>query len=333
MVARADRPARRLAVRWLDDAAADLLATRPRWQVHSVFDRALNLASDAGDLLAIVAAGHGNGPATLVLAPTLADAASPWPASPFEGIRPGAAALASPAEVAIDGRLRFDLANAARWRPHPARRVLGVDEVGERVRRAAAAALRPADAAADVPSTPTRPVPPGLGGLLPEAAGVTALGPPDPARCIAAPVGWTARARDALHRLQAAAERADWQVAADAARSLSGLGPGLTPSGDDLLAGLALGWRAAAGALPEPLGRLLVAAVADRTTDLAAARVRHAVAGRPDEASYAVLIALLAAADRSAVDVGVARLAAVGHSTGVDTLVGLLLGVRLGLRQ
>ena len=113
-------------------------------------------------------------------------------------------------------------------------------------------------------------------------------------------------------------------------RQLSGLGPGLTPSGDDLLAGLALGLRAAQGSLQEEVGRAISGATEGRTTDLARARVHHAVDGHADEYTDAVLRALVMDTDPG-LDGAVTRMLGYGHTSGVDTLVGLVAGLRLGL--
>jgi hypothetical protein len=104
----------------------------------------------------------------------------------------------------------------------------------------------------------------------------------------------------------------------------------LTPSGDDLLAGLALGLRTATGGLPKPFGRAIVDATEGRTTDLARVRVRYAVEGRADEYTDAVLRALVM--DASA-DLGaeVTRMLGYGHTSGLDTLVGVVTGLLLGL--
>ena len=149
-----------------------------------------------------------------------------------------------------------------------------------------------------------------------------------PSRGHAALVAYLARVH--LAKLTAAIRRRDWPSVLTPARALSGLGPGLTPSGDDVLAGLALGYRAGHGALPDPLAGALLAAVEGRTTELAAARVQHAVAGRPDESVHRLLIALVADSGAD-LDPAVRAVAAYGHSSGADTLVGLIVGLALGL--
>jgi hypothetical protein len=93
---------------------------------------------------------------------------------------------------------------------------------------------------------------------------------------------------------------------------------------------VALGYRAGHGSLPHALASVLVTAVDGRTTDLAAARVKHAVAGRPDEAAHRLLTMLVGGSDAD-LDAAVRGLLAYGHSSGADTLVGLIVGVALGL--
>jgi hypothetical protein len=138
-------------------------------------------------------------------------------------------------------------------------------------------------------------------------------------------------ARNSLATLAEAIRRRDWPAALDPAQALSGLGPGLTPSGDDLLAGLALGYRAVSGSLPDGLGSTLRAAVHGRTTDIAVARVYHAVDGRADEAAHR-LLAELVGGPGARLDAAVQDLMAYGHTSGADTLVGLMVGLALGVR-
>lgn len=110
-----------------------------------------------------------------------------------------------------------------------------------------------------------------------------------------------------------------------AVRALAGLGPGLTPAGDDVLVGLVsalvcLGHPDAARVATDVL-----AEAAGRTTDLSVTLLRHAAAGECLDA----VGQLLQAVCRSG-DLAPARhvLAAVGHSSGPA----LCLGVRLGVQ-
>lgn len=300
MVARGSRPPRRLRARSWDVLARDLLAEHQTWSVHSVFGRAFNLVSPDGNLLGVVLAEGANGPANVVL-----DAR--WELPPLDQeIAPGAAAQAESGRLIVDDRLAVDLSTAALWTPESIRLSLPIDEIAARIVhvRSRAAALA------------------SVGGFAP-LLGDSASGPPDI---------MLLRASALIDNLSTAIRARRWADVAASARALSGLGPGLTPAGDDVLAGLALGIRAGLGTLPEPLADALHAAVEGRTTDLAVARVRHAVAGRPDEPVHRLLMALVD--DQHAPDdlePAVRAVLAYGHSSGADTLVGIDRGLRLGV--
>jgi len=139
------------------------------------------------------------------------------------------------------------------------------------------------------------------------------------------------RAASAVRSLVHAWRGGDTMATAAAARSLSGLGPGLTPSGDDLLAGFLIGVVRASGWLDPRLADAVVAATLGRTNDIAGARVRHAAAGRIEERMDDVVTALLGES-AAALEDAVGRAVRWGHTSGIDTLVGLLLGMGLVLR-
>jgi hypothetical protein len=108
--------------------------------------------------------------------------------------------------------------------------------------------------------------------------------------------------------------------------TLVGLGPGLTPAGDDVLAAMLLtlsagpGTAAAVGALDAETAPLLT-----RTTALSATLLRHAAAGRgiPEVTE---LVDALAGSDDLAP--ATARLIAVGHSSGTALAHGVLAASR-----
>ena len=298
MVARGPRAPRSLTARSWDALARDLLAVEQTWRVHSVFRQAFNLQAPDGALLGVVLAESGNGPASLLLAPT--------PDLPplDEHLQPGDEAHARAGLLTVAKWLTVNLGGVDLWSPAPIRLSLPIEEIAARIVhvRSQAAALAHDD---------------GFASLLSDSAS----GRPDLALL---------RASALLDNLGLAIRARRWQDVSAPARALSGLGSGLTPSGDDVLAGLALGIRAGLGTLPEPLAAALDDAVEGRTTDLAVARVRHAVAGRPDEAVHRLLTALV---DGPADDLDPAVRAVVeyGHSSGADTLVGIDRGLRLGV--
>lgn len=115
---------------------------------------------------------------------------------------------------------------------------------------------------------------------------------------------------------------------ASAVRGLIGLGIGLTPGGDDIVAGLLVGLRAAGKpVLLQQVRRAVGSRLAERTTAISADLLRLAAAGH---ASLEVL-GLLAALHHHSADRLLAgsidRLLAVGHTSGADLATGILLGL------
>lgn len=124
------------------------------------------------------------------------------------------------------------------------------------------------------------------------------------------------------------------------ARDLLGRGPGLTPSGDDVLAGMLAAATVLAGALPagavpaelvvrvRRLGREVAAEARDATTAVSAALLHHAARGAVAAPAGAVLQAL---AGRGRLVAALDHLLAVGSTSGRDLAVGLLAGTELVL--
>ncbi|HEX4805783.1 MAG TPA: DUF2877 domain-containing protein [Conexibacter sp.] len=121
----------------------------------------------------------------------------------------------------------------------------------------------------------------------------------------------------ALHALRAGAH-------AEAVRLLVGWGPGLTPSGDDVLVGLAAGaaLRAEGWGANALLERAARAAPA-RTTFVSAALLRAAAAG----VFAPALRALGEAAGGAGATAAIERVARIGSRSGLDLLVGVELGL------
>lgn len=123
---------------------------------------------------------------------------------------------------------------------------------------------------------------------------------------------------------------------ADGLQPLLGWGSGLTPSGDDLLAGLALIFARWPGLLPPDSGwpaRLsdLVQAAYSRTTTLSASLIELAAVGQADER-------LILAADHlvgglHTTSQAVEALAGWGNSSGADALLGMALAIELSQRD
>lgn len=143
-------------------------------------------------------------------------------------------------------------------------------------------------------------------------------------------IGW-AHAR--LKSLVATLVSGDVRVAAyraDAA-GLTGLGPGLTPTGDDLLVGLAaMARRLAGGGLVDVRAAVAFTTVlaglpAGETTDAARGLLRAASEGRfPAVLATAVELLGNPHADAESLRTVTARLAATGAHSGADLLAGVL---------
>jgi hypothetical protein len=118
--------------------------------------------------------------------------------------------------------------------------------------------------------------------------------------------------------------------AAEVAAGLLGMGPGLTPSGDDVVMGLLLALnRCAAGGWDrgdlDQLNRALIDAATQRTTLLSANAITCAAAGEADERLLAPLDA--AWGGRAPSPEAVVGLLGWGASSGRDALVGMAVAL------
>ncbi|MFE7211577.1 DUF2877 domain-containing protein [Streptomyces sp. NPDC057611] len=146
-----------------------------------------------------------------------------------------------------------------------------------------------------------------------------------------------ARLRRGRNALERAVRAGDIPGMASAITQLLGLGPGLTPAGDDFLTGVAL-----LAAQPGSHLSAYVEAVhgvldrhPDRTTPLSRITLREALRGRARQSLLDLLHRLLVPDGRDAAQpaehlrVPVCRVLGIGHTSGTDLLSGLLTGLRL----
>ena len=106
------------------------------------------------------------------------------------------------------------------------------------------------------------------------------------------------------------------------ARTLGGLGPGLTPAGDDALSGILFAFRAMGGPSVEPA--LLAIARSVRTSDLGAAVLEAAAGGFHIEPVHD-LVTAASADDAGAAAKAASELDRFGSSSGADIAYGLRL--------
>jgi hypothetical protein len=136
----------------------------------------------------------------------------------------------------------------------------------------------------------------------------------------------------AILSLCAATRQLDVEQATGAATRLIGLGAGGTPAGDDLLVGfLAALWPQTTGpGNLQNFRRALAAylrAQAKRTNDVSRVYLEAATTGEVSERLGDVVTAIAAGADAEAVAAVAAAAVVVGHTSGADGMLGLLLGL------
>lgn len=145
----------------------------------------------------------------------------------------------------------------------------------------------------------------------------------------------TAAFVEALASMMSTHSGDDVEAAVDA---LVGLGPGLTPAGDDVLVGALLAWHALAPGRPAVAlvrARVAVAvgrsiATSARTTAVSAALLSHAIRG---EGMPAVVQLVHALGDPTQVRAAVAEVVGIGHDSGSSMLRGVRLATRFACRS
>ncbi len=129
-----------------------------------------------------------------------------------------------------------------------------------------------------------------------------------------------------LAALRGAVRRADLDAALRTATRLIGLGPGLTPAGDDVMAGTMAGLVLLGHPAAERFSAAVSALAAGRTTELSRALLRHAAAGRVSAEYAAVLRALVGV---GALAPALAALVGTGSTSGRALALGLCTAIDL----
>ena len=256
-------------------------------RVLAVFDNACNLVTADGRVFALVTRKVGDGPLNIVV-----DAHFPYLQLPSAG-----APSWINAECLSLGEIEIGLA-CADWDPRP-------DWGGLRARYPAIRARVPtlvrlarqlAPPLSLLAAEPDQPTPPAISRVL-------------------------GAFRHALADLAIGEMWSLSQVELVAAR-LAGLGWGLTPSGDDWLAGL-LAWAWLAHPHAQDVGAAVVRAAAPRTTTLSAAFLHSAAQGECD-AAWQTLLAALAWDRLPSLDTAIRAVLAHGATSGADRMAGFL---------
>ena len=122
-----------------------------------------------------------------------------------------------------------------------------------------------------------------------------------------------------------------------AVSGLVGLGPGLTPSGDDLLAGMLVALMAMPYTASQPsvdlLARCVTRHAAEKTNRISSAMLEQSAKGNGSAAQHRLLRCLLGVDTQPDISRATLELIQVGHTSGWDTLAGILLGIHVSLRM
>jgi hypothetical protein len=271
-----------------------------RANVEVVFERSFYLRC-GDEFICVGEPDIGNGPLTLIgNLGRLSDFA----------LQPGRSAAVCDRHIAIGNSIRLSLDHAESWHPPPWPICLSparlIDSCAALARRAAFDAPRE--------------------GLARHVSGApeTSRHQPPPARItrprIAIFERWLSSVLDARHARVMAFE--------EAIQGLIGLGPGLTPSGDDFLVGAlalldAVGERHAHAAL----ARAITDTLPGLTTPLSACFLKAAAAGHVGEALHRAVSSVIT----GDVDSAVAAAGKIGHSSGWDMMAGIMTTLRIAV--
>lgn len=302
----------------LGRAAADALRAESRWEVRAVFRRSFYCRSQGGSFVCLGPMSLGSGPLN-VLCPI--PEPTEWEAA---GLAPDSAATCDGRFFRVAERFAFSLADATVWRPatpatrwQPATMRAGLDALAREARaRSARGGLQAL-------------VPMYAGNAANLAAGVSGA---DPLNRMA-----LGGAEPLARWLEASLDRPEERipVPSGAIAALVGLGPGLTPSGDDFLGGVLVALRQL-GAVR--LAVRLAAAVLSHaewgTNEISRAHLAAAAGGEGAAALHGLLISLCTPGAPGMRD-WVSAIEAIGHSSGWDAVAGISLAAagfaRIGL--
>lgn len=295
-----------LAVTSICLSVADLVRTPDlRARVESVFAEACNLVTESGQRFSLVSDRIGDGPLNAVLSH----------AEALCVLDPGGQVTGNGRWLILGHGWRVDLRRAQSWDPFPSYHRLAVHR--RAVMTNVAWLRRTLPLIAHQSSFASLPAPSTDGAF--ESRPTTAL--------------TQIRAKRLTRGLLAAHRRHDLAGIQAHARQLAGLGPGLTPAGDDWLGGWLVGLHVRSAMAPnteagKPLavsaiGRTVIEAAAGRTTGLSLAYLRAAAHGAVPRIWHDFLYALVDA-DPDPVQHAAGEIMRHGATSGSDTLAGFL---------
>ncbi len=285
--------------------------------IHSVFNNVMNLAAPDNSIISLCRNNLPDGPASLI---TSLQAPNSWLTL---GFHPGEPVTLSEHELRLPRNLVISgLANARIWNPLSAEelpRPHDPNAILDHIKRLSST-VSEMDASE------------GFSSLIPIFGGNDTHGVSEAVTPFAAMYIPTIRN---LYKSIAAGDPEGVSVPAAA---LAGAGPGLTPSGDDLLSGLMLSLTLACKIfrfppdLPHALCSRIYACTEGKTNSISRHFLRYSADGIPDELSQRCILSLLSGSFE-AVRQSAGELCRVGSSSGKEQLLGIILGIRAVLEQ
>jgi len=284
-------PVQRLRVARTAPRAQTWLQETKQAHVLYSFERVLNLVNQEGNVLALASDRIGAGPFSLVLEP----------GEFLKDVEVGANLLVFENGFWLDDWL-IDSEEADIWEPTP--RWQGTRGKSKWIVWAAKQIRELLIQHAEADS---------LAQLVVDPVAISPL----PARIIQA-------AEQHIPRLFTGIQQRDIGSISKASKGLAGIGPGLTPAGDDLLLGALHGiWATLQKKEALELGDAVVRMAAPRTHALSAAWLEAAAAGEAGE-PWHTLVEAIAAHDEELLRSSVMRILPTGHTSGSDALGGFL---------
>ena len=284
-----------------------------RWgTVFAVFRRSCYLESVTGQVFCLADQGLGEGPLTLAVK---------FPSETMLrslGISECCHLVTDGVDLVVGHELVLTTVETVIWEPDPVVSTAPPDEI-----------LRRLEVLIDLvdPLIPSD----GLAEIIPHTAGIANAGSPGIVNMNAV----AALAMPRLSRLSGGLTRSASEAIDQAVAGLVGLGPGLTPSGDDLLGGMLVALRAmqnTASLFSVDALAGCVTRYAAATTRISAAMLEQSAQGYSSAAQHRLLRCLLGVDDRPDMLNAALDLIRTGHTSGWDALAGILLGICCGLR-
>ncbi|MEW6401201.1 MAG: DUF2877 domain-containing protein [Chloroflexota bacterium] len=279
----------------LSSNVTDWLANSCQPRLLHVFDRACNLINERGEVLSIVTPRIGNGPFNLVIAGLPNKDSSQQTAEVFSTLN-----VESPVSILgeqlILGDLTINTANAKLWNPRP--NWEGLHDKRENITDLLITNYRECDL--DTKRSTTIFFNPRLS------------------------ITNYQFSSSLISNLSSVLVKNDVSAAKNIASKLAGLGPGLTPSGDDILLGAVYAaWIIHPPEAARALAEEIANTAAPLTTSLSAAWLEAGARGEAGELWHGLFNALLSA-NSSAIHLQITKLPSVGHTSGVDALTGFM---------